>query len=125
MENFLYFADADGEDATGDSGMYAASRFIGVSPHSATVTHVFFEGGTGVGDSVEKVALTHADTTTTADDGPSLVGHHSRIIANAIAIALLPSNKQTAGLTTLVDLTHSVKFKGLELVTGVAITIDS
>ena len=40
-------------------------------------------------------------------------------------MALLPSNKQTAGMTTMVDLTNLVKFKGLELVTGVAITIDS
>mgnify|MGYP003672241775 CR=1 FL=1 len=40
MENFLYFADADGEDATGESGMYAASRFIGVSPVNATSKEV-------------------------------------------------------------------------------------
>ena len=125
MENYLYFADADGEDATGDCGLYAASRFIGVSPVSVTTTAIFWEGAMGTGDAFEVVTLTHADTTTTADDGPSLVGHHSRIIANAIAMALLPSNKQTAGMTTMVDLTNVVKFQGLELVTGVAITIDS
>jgi|TARA_R110000772_G_scaffold81838_1_gene173886 hypothetical protein len=125
MENYLYFSDADGADATGDAGLYAASRFIGVSPHSATVTRIFFEGAMGTADANEMIELTHADTTTTADDGPSLVGHHSRIIANAVAKALLPSNKQSAGMVTMVDLTNGVKFEGLELVTGVAITIDS
>tara|TARA_R100000541_G_C1872858_1_gene81114 strand:- start:43 stop:420 length:378 start_codon:yes stop_codon:yes gene_type:complete len=125
MENYLYFSDADGADATGDAGLYAASRFIGVSPHSATVTRVFFEGAMGTADANEMVSLTHIDTTTTADDGPSLVGHQSRIIANAIASALMPQPKQSGGMKVMVDLTSGTKFAGLEGVTGVAITIDS
>ncbi len=125
MENYLYFADADGADATGDAGLYAASRFIGVSPHSATVTHIFFEGAMGTADANEKIALTHIDTTTTADDGPSLVGHQSRLIANAIASALMPQPKQSAGMKIMVDLNTLQKAQGMEGVTGVAITIDS
>ena len=125
MENYLYFSDGDGADATGDAGLYAASRFIGVSPVNATSTAVFFEGAMGTADANEVITLTHADTTTTADDGPSLVGHQSRVIANAIASALMPQPKQSAGMKVMVDLTSGTKYEGLALVTGVAITIDS
>jgi hypothetical protein len=124
MENYLYFSDADGADATGDAGLYAASRFIGVSPVSTTTTAIFFEGAMGTADANEVITLTHANTTSTGDD-ISLVGHQSRIIANAVAKALLPSNKQSAGMVVMVDLTSGTKIEGLAGVTGVAITIDS
>ena len=38
MEKYLYFGSASGADATGEAGMYPASRFLGVEPLTATTT---------------------------------------------------------------------------------------
>ena len=118
MENYIYFSDGDGADATGDAGMWAASNFIGVSPLSTTTTGVYFAGQTGVGDAPDLITLTHADETTTT-------GHHVQTIAKALA-ELLNAGPHAGGSTlTAVDLTNSVKAEGLSGITGVAITIDS
>jgi len=118
MENYIYFSDGDGADATGDAGMWPASNFIGVSPLSTTTTGVYFAGQTGVGDAPDLITLTHADETTTT-------GHHVQTIAKALA-ELLNAGPHAGGSTlTAVDLTNSVKAEGLSGITGVAITIDS
>jgi len=118
MENYLFFADGDGVDATGDAGMYAASRFLGASAADATTTNLHFEGATGVGDGDELVVLTHADGTTTT-------GHEVKNLGKALA-ALLTAHPHGGGkIINVVDLTNSVKAAGFEGVTGVAITIDS
>ena len=117
-ENYLYFADADGEDATGDCGMYPASKFLGASAANATTTNLHFEGGTGVGDGSELVVLTHADGTVTT-------GHKVLDLGRSLA-ALLTAHPHGGGkLISVVDLTNSVKAEGFSGVTGVAITIDS
>ena len=117
-ENYLYFADADGADAAGDCGMYAASKFLGASAADATTTDLFFKGGTGVGDSAEKITLTHADGTTTT-------GHKVKDLGRALAEALTAHPHSTGKIITVVDLTNSVFANGFEGVTGVAITQDS
>ena len=117
-ENFLFFADGDGIDATGDAGMYAASKFLGASAADATTTNLHFEGATGVGDGSELVVLTHADGTVTT-------GHKVLDLGRSLA-ALLTAHPHGGGkIINVVDLTNSVKAAGFEGVTGVAITIDS
>ena len=117
-DNYLFFADGDGVDATGDAGMYAASKFLGASAANATTTDLFFEGGTGVGDGAEKVTLTHPDGTTTT-------GHKVKDLGKALAALLTAHPHSTGKIINVVDLTNSVTAAGFEGVTGVAITIDS
>ena len=38
MENYIYFSDGDGADATGDAGCWPASNFIGATCLSTTTT---------------------------------------------------------------------------------------
>ena len=117
-ENYLFFADGDGVDATGDAGMYPASKFLGASAANATTTNLHFEGATGVGDGDELVVLTHADGTTTT-------GHKVKDLGKALA-KLLTAHPHAGGkVINVVDLTNSIFAEGFEGVTGVAITIDS
>ena len=124
MENYLYFSDSDGADATGDAGMWQASRFIGVSPASGTTTEVYFEGQTGVGDGVDKIVLTHLNSGTVLDDQADLKGHKCQQIANAIS-SLLNAHPHGGKLHTVVDLTESITAAGMPTISTVAITIDS
>lgn len=124
MENYLYFSDGDGADSTGDAGMWPASRFIGVSPASATTTEVYFEGQTGVGDGVDKVVLTHLNSATVSDDQADLKGHKCQQIANAIS-SLLNAHPHGGKLHTVVDLTEGITATGMPTISAVAITIDS
>ena len=123
-ENYLYFSDADGADATGDAAMWPGSRFLGVDPVSATTTDIYFEGQTGVGDGVDKVRLTHLNSTTVVDDQADLNGHKAREIANAIAEAI-NAHPHGGVMHTMVDLTNNVHFGTMPTCTTVAITIDS
>ena len=124
MENYLYFSDADGADATGDAAMWPASRVIGVDPVSATTTDIYFEGQTGVGDGVDKVRLTHLNSATVLDDQADLKGHKCQQIANAIA-SLLNAHPHGGRMFTVVDLTENVTASGMPTISAVAITIDS
>lgn len=124
MENYLYFSDADGADATGDAGMWPASRFLGVDPQSGTTTDIYFEGQTGVGDSVDKIRLTHLDSCQVVDDQADLKGHKSQQIADAIA-SLFKAHPHGGVMHTVVDLTASVTAAGMPAISAVAITIDS
>lgn len=124
MENYLYFSDADGADATGDAGMWPASRFIGVSPASDTTTEIYFEGQTGVGDGVDKVVLTHVESGFVVDDQADLKGHKCQQIANAIS-SLLNAHPHGGKMHTVVDLTESITAAGMPTISAVAITIDS
>tara|TARA_R100001510_G_C7533000_1_gene123687 strand:- start:11 stop:385 length:375 start_codon:yes stop_codon:yes gene_type:complete len=124
MENYLYFSDADGADATGDAAMWPASRFIGVDPASDTTTDVYFEGQTGVGDSVDVVRLTHLPSGFVVDDQADLKGHKCQQIANAIA-SLLKAHPHGGRMFTVVDLTENVTAELMPTISAVAITIDS
>ena len=124
MENYLYFSDADGADATGDAAMWPASRFIGVDPVSATTTDVYFEGQTGVGDGVDKVRLTHLNSATVLDDQADLKGHKCQQIASAIA-SLLNAHPHGGRMFTVVDLTENVTAAGMPAISALTITIDS
>tara|TARA_Y100000356_G_C11000578_1_gene153142 strand:+ start:124 stop:498 length:375 start_codon:yes stop_codon:yes gene_type:complete len=124
MENYLYFSDGDGADASGDAGMWPLSRFIGVSPASATTTEIYFEGQTGVGDGVDKVVLTHLNSATVLDDQADLKGHKCQQIANVIS-QLFNAHPHGGRMFTVVDLTNNVSAEGMPAISAVAITIDS
>jgi hypothetical protein len=124
MENYLYFSDADGADATGDAAMWPASRFIGVDPTSTTTTTIYFEGQTGVGDGVDKVVLTHLNSASNEDDQADLKGHKCQQIANAIS-SLLNAHPHGGKMHTVVDLTENITAAGMPTISAVAITIDS
>ena len=83
MEHYLYFAEGGGADATTEAVCYAASRFVGVEPITATTTGIYFEspmgdvdGGGGAGD---LITVTHADTHATASSY-----HRAKLIAEAM-----------------------------------------
>ena len=123
-ENYLYFSDGDGADATGDAAMWPGSRFLGVDPVSVTTTDVYFEGQTGVGDGVDKVRLTHLNSSTVADDQVDLNGHKAKEIANAIAEAI-NAHPHGGVMHTMVDLTNGTRFGTMPAISALTITIDS
>ena len=124
MENYVYFSDGDGADATGDAAMWPLSRFIGVDPVSATTTDIYFEGQTGVGDGVDEVRLTHLNSATVLDDQADLKGHKCQQIADVIA-QLFNAHPHGGRMFTVADLTNNVFADGMPTISGVAITIDS
>ena len=129
MENYLYFGEGGGANATTEAALYPASRFIGVEPASATTTRIFFEsavgdvdGGGGVGDYVE---VTHADTHATAGSY-----HRCKIIAQAMAEAVNAGPHANAGLISIIDVDNDVYFGGIADITGdaafgITVNLDS
>ena len=129
MENYLYFGEGGGANATTEAALYPASRFIGVEPASATTTRIFFEspvgdvdGGGGVGDYVE---VTHADTHATADSY-----HRCKIIAQAMAEAVNAGPHANGGLISIIDVDNGVYFGGIADIIGdasfgITVNLDS
>ena len=129
MENYLYFAEGGGADATTEAALYPASRFIGVEPATATTTRIFFEsavgdvdGGGGVGDFIE---VTHADTHATAGSY-----HRCKIIAQAMAEACNAGPHANGGLISVIDADNGVYFGGIADIIndtsfGITVNLDS
>ena len=127
-EKYLYFAEGGGADATTEAAMYPASRFLGVEPHDATNTYIYFDspmgdvdGGGGVGDIVK---ITHADTHATAGSY-----HRSKLIARSIAEAI-NSGPHVSGVVTIADADNGVYYGDIDTIKGdasfgVAVTLDS
>jgi hypothetical protein len=129
MENYLYFGEGGGADATTEAALYPASRFIGVEPATATTTRIFFEspvgdvdGGGGVGDFVE---VTHADTHATAGSY-----HRCKIIAQAMAEAVNAGPHADGKLISVIDVDNAVYFGGIADIIGdasfgITVNLDS
>ena len=129
MENYLYFGEGGGANATTEAALYPASRFIGVEPATATTTRIFFEspigdvdGGGGVGDFVE---VTHADTHATAGSY-----HRCKIIAQAMAEAVNAGPHADGKLISIIDVDNGVYFGGIAGITGdasfgITVNLDS
>ena len=129
MENYLYFGEGGGANATTEAALYPASRFIGVEPATATTTRIFFEspvgdvdGGGGVGDYVE---VTHADTHATAGSY-----HRCKIIAQAMAEAVNAGPHANGKLISIIDVDNKVYFGGIKGITsdasfGITVNLDS
>ena len=128
MEKMLYFAEGGGADATTEAAMYPASRFLGVEPHDATNTYIYFDspmgdvdGGGGVGDIVK---ITHADTHATAGSY-----HRSKLIARSIAEAI-NSGPHNDGFIVIADADNGVYYGDIATISSdsgfaVAVTLDS
>ena len=124
----LYFAEGGGADATTEAAMYPASRFLGVEPHDATNTYIYFDspmgdvdGGGGVADIVK---ITHADTHDTAGSY-----HRAKLIARSIAEAI-NSGPHNDGMIVFADLDNSVYYGDMVTISGdsgfgLAVSLDS
>jgi hypothetical protein len=129
MENYLYFGEGGGADATTEAALYPASKFIGVEPATATTTRIFFEsplndidGGGGVGDYVE---VTHADTHATAGSY-----HRCKIIAQAMAEAVNAGPHAEGGLISVIDVDNGIYFGDIASIKddasfGITVNLDS
>ena len=83
-ENYLYFGEGGGANATTEAGCFACSKLTGISPIIKTTTGIYFEGTTNAQDAGELVTLTHSSNI--SGEGRSS-GHQVRDIANAVATA--------------------------------------
>ena len=129
MENYLYFGEGGGADATTEAALYPASKFIGVEPATATTTRIFFEspindvdGGGGVGDFIE---VTHADTHATSGSY-----HRCKIIAQAMAEAVNAGPHADGKLISVIDVDNDIYFGGIaeikdDVSFGITVNLDS
>lgn len=102
-ENYLYFGEGGGANATTEAGCFACSKLTGVSPIIKTTTGVYFEGTTNAQDAGELVTLTHSSNI--SGEGRS-TGHTVRDIANAIAAACNATPK--GQFITIADMDESI-----------------
>ena len=141
-ENYLYFGEGGGANATTEAGCFACSKLTGISPIIKTTTGIYFEGTTNAQDAGELVTLTHSSNI--SGEGRSS-GHQVRDIANAVATACNATPK--GQFITIADMDQEIgtaRFHSLmpgldhleispgslganiaDIVTGVAITLDS
>ena len=129
MEHYLYFAEGGGADATTEAVCYAASRFVGVEPITATTTGIYFEspmcdidGGGGAGD---LITVTHADTHATASSY-----HRAKLIAEAMVEAVNQGPNATGKMTSIIDADNGVYFGEIaSIITdtsfGIVVTLDT
>ena len=129
MEHYLYFAEGGGADATTEAVCYAASKFVGVEPMTATTTRIYFEspvgdvdGGGGAGDII---TVTHADTHATAGSY-----HRSKLIAEAMVEAVNQGPNAKGKMTSIIDADNGVYFGEIaSIITdtsfGIVVTLDT
>ena len=129
MENYLYFGEGGGANATTEAALYKASSFIGVEPATATTTRIFFKrpindnhATSQVGDYVE---VTHADTHATADSY-----HRCKIIAEAMAQAVNAGPHGDGKSISIIDVDNGVYFGGIADIIGdasfgITVNLDS
>ena len=94
METYLYFAEGNGSNATGEACTFPASSFIGLDPISDTTTRISFKArnNTAVDDDV---LLTHT------------TGKHKEV-AELIASVLAPSPVTRTKFIVVADEANSV-----------------
>ena len=63
MKKFLYFADGDGADATGDAVSVLADNIKSIVPVTTTTTAMYYADLDG---SIDKIVFTHDNNTTTS-----------------------------------------------------------
>ena len=96
--NYLYFAEGNGSNATGEACVFPASAFKGLDPISNTTTRLSFKArnNTAVDDDV---LLTHT------------TGKHKEV-AELIAALLAPSPVTRSKFIVVADQDNSVYFDG-------------
>tara|TARA_R110000824_G_scaffold313403_1_gene500237 strand:+ start:543 stop:944 length:402 start_codon:yes stop_codon:yes gene_type:complete len=130
-ENYLYFANAGGNDTDKDMAMFPASTFRGAVTLSSTTAEFFFAPQDGTGTTANGVLLTHANvaSNTTSGTSPYADDKHYTVMEKFAQLAS-GNRKNTTNFTVIKDLNTistnegAVSSSGISDVTAVAITID-
>ena len=129
MEHYLYFAEGGGADATTEAVCYAASRFVGVEPISATTTGIYFESPVNDEDTSalvgDLITVTHADTHATTGSY-----HRAKLIAEAMVEVIGKGPNSDGLMTSVIDVDNSIYFGQIATIKddasfGIAVTLDS
>jgi len=141
-ENYLYFANAGGNDTDKDMAMFPASTFRGAVSMSSTTTEFFFAPQDGTGTTANGVLLTFADVadatgaTSSSGTGAAHIGNgraesaNTRLVMEKFAQLASGNRKNTTNFTVIKDLNTlpanegAISSSGISEVTAVAITID-
>ena len=101
---YLFFAEGDGLDATGDAAVFPHENFLGMDPISTTTTRLSFKARNGTaGD--DDVLVTHA---TTANGG----GYKK--VADAFTKLLCQlNNTQSKEMVVVADEDNSIYFNSV------------
>ena len=126
-ENYLYFSEGGGANATTEAGCFSCARLRGVYPDGTGAganTTIAFDGTTNAGDSGEYVTITHTNNR-------AGTGHDVRKIAEAVAKACNAS-PHNDGPIVMIDLDQTPNEFYDELIylrsdssLALAITLDS
>ena len=121
MENYLYFAEGIGANATNEAATYAVSKLIAVCPTSSTTTTLHFEARDG-SLTDDLVILTHANTGVVGNS-LTMSGSKFKQIARNVASACNAHPHQIGRMITFADADNNAYFGDLgTVITGVAIT---
>ena len=142
-ENYLYFANAGGNDTNKDMAMFPASRFRGAVSISTTTAEFFFEPQDGSGTVADGVLLTfgnvadNAGASSSSGTGAAHVGDgitasaNTKTVMEKFASLASGNRKNTGNFTVIKDLNTdlpvnegAISSTGISEVTGVEITID-
>ena len=113
MKKFMYFADGNGANLSGEAYVAEAGSVAGVYPVTTTTTAVYFSKSDETRD---KIVFTHDDTT-------NGVGHRCKDIGKALAEAA-NAGPHVDGMTDVVDLDNSIYHSNLDFITSFVITLD-
>tara|TARA_R100000458_G_scaffold39606_1_gene37103 strand:- start:2545 stop:2901 length:357 start_codon:yes stop_codon:yes gene_type:complete len=114
MKKFLWFADGNGANATGEAVAVLAGNIKSIIPVTVETTAMYFTDTDGA---IDKIVFTHDDTTTTS-------GHRCREIAKAVAEAA-NAGPNINGMTDMVDLDNSVYYGNLSFITALSISLGT
>ena len=141
-ENYLYFANAGGNDTDKDMAMFPASTFRGAVSMSSTTAEFFFAPQDGTGTTANGVLLTFGDVadstgaTSSSGTGADHVGDgrvesaNTKLVMEKFAQLASGNRKNTNNFTVIKDLNTlpanegAISSSGISEVTAVAITID-
>jgi hypothetical protein len=119
MERYLYFADGNGANLTGEAATLKASNFMCAVPRTHSTTVLWFKRDDCGRD---YVVLTHDNTASTTDG--TATGHRVKDVAKAIASAV-NAGPHTNGIVDFLDFDNNIKFPGLSSVTACSINLAS
>tara|TARA_R100001377_G_scaffold17264_1_gene8688 strand:+ start:917 stop:1273 length:357 start_codon:yes stop_codon:yes gene_type:complete len=114
MKKFLYFANGNGANASGECVAVLAENIKTIVPVTTTTTAMYYADANGV---VDKIVFTHDNKTTTT-------GHRVRDIAKAIAEASNAS-AHINGMTDVVDFDNNIFYGNLSFITSLVITLGA
>ena len=132
-ENYLYFANAGGNDTDKDMAMFPASTFRGAVTMSSTTTEFFFAPQDGTGTTANGVLLTHSDikaSSTEIDPVYADASNQHYAVMEEFCQLASGNRKNTTNFTVIRDLNTlpanegAISAAGISDVSAVAITID-